>query len=46
MTFHSLNVADGNAVDNLATTITALDVLVNCVGTVLYQKQEFERAQE
>jgi len=44
MTFHSLNVADENAVDNLATTITALDVLVNCVGTVLYKKQEFERA--
>ena len=44
MTFHSLNVADGQAIENLATTIKELDVLINCVGTVLYKKQEFERA--
>ena len=44
MTFHSLNVADENAVDNLANSIKELDVLINCVGTVLYKKQEFERA--
>ena len=44
MTFHSLNVADGVAIENLATSISELDVLINCVGTVLYKKQEFERA--
>lgn len=44
MTFHSLNVADGGAIENLASTIPEVDVLINCVGTVLYKKQEFERA--
>ena len=44
MTFHSLNAAHGEEVEALAKTIQELDVLINCVGTVLYKKQEFERA--
>ena len=44
MTFHSLNVQEGKAIEDLAAEIDELDVLVNCVGTVLYKKQEFERA--
>ena len=44
MVFHPLNVQDADAIDNLAAKIDTLDVLINCVGTVLYKKQEFERA--
>lgn len=43
MFFHSLNVENGEAIEDLAKEITRLDVLINCVGTVLYNKQEFER---
>ena len=44
MTFHSLNAAHGEEIEALANTVQELDVLINCVGTVLYKKQEFERA--
>ena len=44
MTFHSLNAANGPDIEALANTIQELDVLINCVGTVLYKKAEFERA--
>ena len=44
MIFHSLNVANGEAVEELSNSIVALDILINCVGTVLYGKEEFERA--
>ena len=44
MTFHSLNAANGADIEALANTIQELDVLINCVGTVLYKKAEFERA--
>ena len=43
MTFHTLSLQDGDAIEQLAKEITQLDVLVNCVGTVLYKKAEFER---
>lgn len=44
MTFHSLNAAHGEEVEALAKNIQELDILINCLGTVLYKKQEFERA--
>lgn len=44
MSFHSLNAAHGEDIEALAKTIQELDILINCVGTVLYKKQEFERA--
>lgn len=44
MTFHSLNAANGAEIEALAKTIQELDILINCIGTVLYKKQEFERA--
>ena len=44
MVFHPLNVQDESAINNLAAKFDTLDVLINCVGTVLYKKQEFERA--
>ena len=44
MTFHSLNVASSETIDQLAEGFDTLNVLINCVGTVLYKKQEFERA--
>ena len=37
MTFHSLNAANGPDIEALAETIQELDVLINCVGTVLYK---------
>ncbi len=43
MTFHSLDVQNGEAVEALAKKIDQLDILINSVGTVLYQKQEFAR---
>ena len=42
-TFYQLNVRDSDAIEKLAEEITELDVLINCVGAVLYKKQEFER---
>lgn len=44
MTFHTLNVMEGAAIEALSTTINELDVLVNSVGAVLYKQQEYERA--
>ncbi|MBP7065992.1 SDR family NAD(P)-dependent oxidoreductase [Ferrovibrio sp.] len=44
MNFIRLDVSDAASVAALAGQFTALDVLVNCVGTVLYKGQEFERA--
>lgn len=41
--FRRLDVSDAGAVKALATGFEALDVLVNCVGIVLYKGQEFER---
>ncbi|BFM15753.1 SDR family oxidoreductase [Maricurvus nonylphenolicus] len=43
MTFHTLSLQDGDAIEALSKEIPHLDVLVNCVGTVLYKKAEFER---
>lgn len=42
--FRRLDVSDPAAVKTLASGFDALDVLVNCVGIVLYKGQEFERA--
>ena len=41
--YHPLNVVDGDAIDALAAQFERLDVLVNCLGTVLWHKAEFER---
>lgn len=41
--FHQLNVADPDSVESLAQQFEQLDILINCVGAVLYKKQEFER---
>ncbi|MFK8042832.1 SDR family NAD(P)-dependent oxidoreductase [Congregibacter sp.] len=43
MEFHSLNIQDAAAVSGLAAKFERLDVLVNCVGSVLWSKREFER---
>lgn len=43
MQFHSLNIQDATAVSELATKFDSLDVLVNCIGSVLWKKAEFER---
>lgn len=43
LTFYSLDVSKHESVIELASKFEQLDVLVNCVGTVLYNKQEFER---
>lgn len=43
MNFLQLNVDDPNSVERLEAEIKVLDVLVNCVGMVLYQSQEFTR---
>ncbi|MEL3890780.1 SDR family oxidoreductase [Ferrovibrio sp. MS7] len=42
--FQRLDVSDPASVAALAPLFPELDVLVNCVGTVLYRGQEFERA--
>ena len=41
--FAQLNVADAGSVEALTAQIDRLDVLVNSVGTVLYESREFER---
>jgi 3-oxoacyl-[acyl-carrier protein] reductase len=38
-----VDVADADAVEAAIPTFTKLDVLVQCQGTVLYKRQEFER---
>ncbi|MBM68504.1 MAG: 3-oxoacyl-ACP reductase [Haliea sp.] len=43
MQFHSLNIQDPEAISALATKFDALDVMVNCIGSVLWKKAEFER---
>jgi 3-oxoacyl-[acyl-carrier protein] reductase len=43
MQFHSLNIQDPAAISALATKFDALDVMVNCIGSVLWKKAEFER---
>ena len=42
MSFYSLNIQDHQAIVELAGKFDSLDVLVNCAGTVLYKKAEFE----
>lgn len=44
MEFHSLSIQDHETIKALAQTFDSLDVLVNCIGTVLYKKEEFELA--
>jgi 3-oxoacyl-[acyl-carrier protein] reductase len=41
--FHRLDVSDPASVKAVTAKFDALDVLVNCVGIVLYKGQEFER---
>lgn len=41
--FHRLDVSDAASVKTLAEKFDSLDVLVNCVGIVLYKGREFER---
>src|SRR5690606_23222622 len=43
MDFHRLDVSDPASVRAVTEKFDALDVLVNCVGMVLYKGQEFER---
>jgi len=42
MTFHRLDDSDADAVRAFADAVSEADVLINCIGTVLYKKQEFE----
>lgn len=43
MQFHSLDIQDEAAISALAAKFDSLDVLVNCIGSVLWKKAEFER---
>ena len=43
-TYYQLDVQDEAAISKLASQFEVLDVLVNCVGAVLWRKAEFERA--
>lgn len=43
MEFHSLNLQNADDISAFATKFDHLDALVNCVGTILWGKQEFER---
>ena len=43
MTFYSLDIGDPAAIELLAGQFYRLDVLVNCIGSVLWKKAEFER---
>lgn len=40
--YHQLNLNDLDAISDFAQTFDQLDVLVNCVGTVLYKSLEFD----
>lgn len=42
--YHRLDLSQGESVEALASEFDRLDVLVNCVGSVLYQQGEFERS--
>jgi 3-oxoacyl-[acyl-carrier protein] reductase len=44
MRFYTLNIKDAEAISALASQFETLDVLVNCIGSVLWQKAEFERS--
>lgn len=44
MKFYTLNIQDADSITALAKNFEALDVLVNCIGSVLWHKEEFERA--
>lgn len=41
--FYTLDVSKTQSVSELKAQFKELDVLVNCIGTVLYEKKEFER---
>ncbi|MGB3627192.1 MAG: SDR family oxidoreductase [Henriciella sp.] len=43
VTYHSVDVVNREAVDEVTKSIKALDVLVLCQGTVRYNREEFER---
>lgn len=43
MTFHTLSLEKGEDIAAFAKKFDHLDVLVNCIGTVLWGKKEFER---
>jgi 3-oxoacyl-[acyl-carrier protein] reductase len=43
MAFHTLDVRDEQAIDELAGKFRQLHVLVNCIGSVLYKQREFDR---
>ncbi|MCB1697674.1 MAG: SDR family oxidoreductase [Halioglobus sp.] len=43
MTFHSLNLQSADDISAFAKKFDHLDALVNCIGTVLWGKKEFER---
>ncbi len=43
MTFHRLNLDDKQAISDFSKKFDRIDVLVNCIGTVLWNKKEFER---
>tara|TARA_R110001599_G_scaffold353881_1_gene602020 strand:+ start:1086 stop:1814 length:729 start_codon:yes stop_codon:yes gene_type:complete len=42
--FHTLDLQSDEDVSAFAATFERVDVLVNCIGSVLWKKQEFERA--
>jgi len=44
MDYYPLNLQDEAAITTFASNFKQVDVLVNCVGSVLWKKQEFERA--
>ena len=43
-TYHQLDVQDSDAITALAARFSELDVMANCIGSVLWKKEEFERA--
>ena len=43
-TYHQLDVQDPDAITALAGKFSQLDVMANCIGSVLWKKEEFERA--
>ncbi|WP_166424890.1 SDR family oxidoreductase [Paraglaciecola sp. 20A4] len=44
MDYYQLDLQDEKAIAKFASNFKQVDVLVNCVGSVLWKKQEFERA--
>jgi len=43
LTYAQMNISDFDALDNHVPPFTSLDVLVQCQGTVIYKRGEFER---